>query len=402
MKITILIILLLFSILDTNVNALEIDEKLTLRFLKVSSTKKTVLINRGGEDGLVVGDHAKFFITAGVVARGVVEKVSPTRSVWSLYRVVDPEEIVDEKVLNLKIATPAKITDDPSKSLKEEPIPGGTEEMSTNEEVQKVNNDEGSIENEEMVVNDSEQDELKSLGFDDQETKNKVTKTITTSGKSRKKDNNNEKMQKVIDSVEEEVESVSNFKKTWEVWGTLQLNSLSGTFKSDDATSSTEATSATSSALDFSIGIEKYFINYNNFFKEVSLFGFIHSSTLESGDSIKSKTSYFDFGAGANYHFYNSAAQFNRLIGFGTLAVGKGTSSIESKSTYGSGSQVVKDGDRSFISGGLGAKYTLVNGFGIKAILDYFNSSETYKFENSTETRTLSGVRLQFGLLYRF
>jgi len=28
--------------------------------LKVSNSKKTVLINRGAEDGLVVGDHAKF------------------------------------------------------------------------------------------------------------------------------------------------------------------------------------------------------------------------------------------------------------------------------------------------------------------------------------------------------
>ena len=122
-----------FALNAVSAFALEIDEKLTLRFLKVSSTKKTVLINRGGEDGLVVGDHAKFFITAGVVARGVAEKVSPSRSVWSLYRIVDEAEITQDKVLNLKIASPVKITDDPSKSLKEEAIPSGNETMSVEE-----------------------------------------------------------------------------------------------------------------------------------------------------------------------------------------------------------------------------------------------------------------------------
>ena len=95
--------------------ALEIDEKLSIRFLKVSNSKKTILINRGSEDGLAIGDHAKFFITTGVIARGVVEKVSPSRSIWSLYRVVDSVEITDGKVLNLKIASPVKITDDSTK-----------------------------------------------------------------------------------------------------------------------------------------------------------------------------------------------------------------------------------------------------------------------------------------------
>ena len=40
-------------------HALEIDEKLTLRVLSVSESKKTFLINRGLEDGLVVDDYYK-------------------------------------------------------------------------------------------------------------------------------------------------------------------------------------------------------------------------------------------------------------------------------------------------------------------------------------------------------
>src|SRR5574343_1885919 len=82
--------------------ALEIDEKLTIRIIKLSESKKTILVNRGAEDGLVVGDQAKFIDQSGVVARGVVEKVSRTRSVWSIYSVINPSEMVPEKVLNIK------------------------------------------------------------------------------------------------------------------------------------------------------------------------------------------------------------------------------------------------------------------------------------------------------------
>jgi len=157
-------ILLLSAILGSSLtHALEIDEKLTLRFLKVSNTKKTVLINRGAEDGLAVGDHAKFFITSGVIARGVVEKVSPSRSIWSLYRVVDPAEITDNKVLNLKIASPVKITEDPSKSLKDEPIPGGSEKMDINAPSA------GADANEEApVLDEADKKELEGLGIEDE------------------------------------------------------------------------------------------------------------------------------------------------------------------------------------------------------------------------------------------
>ena len=81
-----------------------------MRIVKVSQSKKTILINRGVEDGLIKGDHAKFFLTVGVVARGVVVKVSPTRSVWSIYRLVNADYITDDQVMKLKITAPVKIT----------------------------------------------------------------------------------------------------------------------------------------------------------------------------------------------------------------------------------------------------------------------------------------------------
>jgi hypothetical protein len=138
MKRLFMIFFLLLGSSAKTLRALEIDEKLTLRFLKVSTTKKTVLINRGAEDGLVVGDHAKFYISSGIIARGVVEKVSPSRSIWSMYRLVEPNDVTEGKVLNLKIASPVKITTDSTKSIKEEAIPG-SEKRSESESVKNNN-----------------------------------------------------------------------------------------------------------------------------------------------------------------------------------------------------------------------------------------------------------------------
>ena len=378
-----------FAFNAPNIHALEIDEKLTLRFLNVSATQKTVLINRGGEDGLVVGDHAKFFITAGVIARGVAEKVSPSRSVWSLYRIVDPTEIVKDKVLNLKIASPVKITEDPSKSLKEEPIPGGSDSMDTTEAP--------AAESAEVPVSDEDRDELKGLGFDED-----AEVPVKTAAKTPAKTTGKKGSAKQTSVMEDETPTyATNTSKTWEVWGTMYINSLSGTVESESETE--ESTSASASTIDFSGGVEKYFVNHNNFLKEFSILAFLHKKSVESGDTIKSKTDWLEYGAGINYHFYNSAAAVNRLVGYGAVTVGKGTATLESKTvTNGVGDETSVEGSNTFFSAGLGAKYVLSNGFGIRGILDYYSSNESYEYETSTVTRTLAGPRIQFGLSYRF
>lgn len=374
----------------SNAHALDIDEKLTLRFLKVSSTKKTVLINRGGEDGLVVGDHAKFFITAGVVARGVSEKVSPSRSVWSLYRIVDPTEIVEDKVLNLKIASPVKITEDSSKSLKEEVIPGGEESMS-------VGGKEGAATTttNDGPISEDDKEELKGMGLDEEET---VPVNPTPAVKSKSKKSNSKEV------MESKAPAVShNTSKTWEAWGTMYFNALTGTYESSDAATATTSTSASSSSIDFSAGIEKYLMNYDSFLKDLSVGAFIHKRSVESGDSLKSKTDWLEYGAALNYHFYNSASTMNRLVGYASFTAGVGKGSIESKSEVnGVSNETINQGSSSFFSLGVGAKYVLNNGFGIRAVLDYYSSSETYDFVDYKVTRTIAGPRINFGLSYRF
>ena len=374
---------LLFSYLvTTSAHALEIDEKLTLRFLKVSDSKKTVLINRGGEDGLVVGDHAKFFITAGVIARGVAEKVSPSRSIWSLYRVVDPNEITNDKVLNLKIASPVKITEDPTKSLKEEPIPGGSESMPLDEKTSSVSDDK------EIVVDEADQAELEELGM---EPKSSAKKSAPVVAKSSRAETSEEIM-------ELPSRMGTNKADKWEVWGMLYLNSLSG--ESDTAGTTTDFTA---SAIDFSLGIERYFFNMNNFLRDFSVTGFVHKRTTETGGDVQSESDWLEFGGGLSYHFYNKPYDLNRPVFYGMLTAGIGSESNETSVSTPGVAPVTEEGDSNFFSLGLGMKYTLSNNFGARAIFDYYSSTETYEFNNGTQSeRSLSGTRLQFGLSYRF
>ena len=382
MKILFGLILFLITVVTY---ALEVDEKLTLRLLKVSNSKKTILINRGAEDGLVVGDHAKFFITTGVIARGVVEKASPSRSIWSLYRIVDPAEVTDGKVLNLKIATPVKITDDPSKSMQVEKIPAGTETMSI-----KDAESDGAV----VSANVDDQKELDELGVDESlKTPKKITATKSASIDKNEKNENNE-------SKEAALPSLHKNNNEWEIWSTLSVNTLSGTSEDSTAGATSNSILVSASSLEISAGLEKYFFNSDGLFKETSLDIFIHKKTLESGDAVKLSSEWLEYGAGGNYHFYHSAAATNRLIGFVGINAGIGTTTISA--TTATSENTVK-GTNNFYSAGIGAKYTLNNGFGIRALLDYYNSREVYDFGNEmTTNRMLSGIRIAFGASCRF
>ena len=381
----VLFVLLTFLSLKSAM-ALEIDEKLTLRFLKISNSKKTVLINRGAEDGLAVGDHAKFFVTSGVIARGVVEKVSPSRSVWSLYRIVDPAEIIDGKVLNLKIASPVKITEDPSKSVAEESSAAGSEKMGMNDGAAET----GAT----SSPNEAEEKEFEEMGIEEKAVPAK--KEMKTKG-------NKAKESKVESTMEEPpVRSGLVTSKNWEIWGMLYVNALTGTV--EDPTSTTSETAA--SSLDLSAGVEKYFLNSDGFLKNTSLTVFLHKRTLQPGGSNKLAIDWMEFGGGGNYHFYNSAASTNRPIVFGgvNFGVGSATSSTTTPATD-TVPAVVNSVSitNTFFSFGVGVKYVLNNGFGLRSLLDYYRTSETYKNTNDdTVKRTLAGPRVQFGISYRF
>jgi hypothetical protein len=350
MKFLLLGFILLFS---SQAFSLELDEKLTVRVLGISSSKKTVLTNRGLEDGLVVGDHAKFFLTTGVVARGVVVKASPSRSIWSVYRIIDADKISKDRVMNIKISSALKLTNDPSRALK-------VDDMSSSIPVLSRGGSEPIPE-----VSGEDRAELDGM-MDNQDP------IIVGSGVS---------------------------KKTLEVFGVLSLNSLSGTYEQGEASGDSSA-----GHLDLTVGFEKYFDSPNSILGEFSIFGLINSRSSSSGVFVNTKTSWFEYGIGANWHYYNKPLSYARPIGFATIGGGLGSASSETTvSSTSTSSTDPLNGSSNFFFIGTGAKYYLKNGFGARLVADYFRSGSTFEFDDDENlTLALSGFRIRAGLSYRW
>lgn len=111
------LISILFIITGEAFGALKEDAKFIARILGVSDSKRTILVNRGRENGLKEEQHAKISLPTGIIARAVVVKLSPSRSVWSVYRVFKKEKIEPQTVATFKISSPVKLTTDESKAL---------------------------------------------------------------------------------------------------------------------------------------------------------------------------------------------------------------------------------------------------------------------------------------------
>lgn len=112
------IITVLVLITISKAFALEDDRRMIVRILSVSTSRKTIMINRGREEGVKMGDHAKISNPVdGYFARGVVSRVSPTRSVWSLYRILNEKPILANAVITIKAASKVKLTKDESKAI---------------------------------------------------------------------------------------------------------------------------------------------------------------------------------------------------------------------------------------------------------------------------------------------
>ena len=340
--------------------ALEVDEKLTLRFLRTSSSKKTVLINRGLEDGLAEGDHAKFYIDSGVIARGVIVKISPSRSVWSIYSLIKPDEVILERVVNLKISTPVKLTQDNTKMISN---------------------------------NDSPANSLVPLAPDAYDDP-----TVELS----------ETEKKELSAMEESSEVVVNSgmfaKRDYEVWGMVHFTGLGSTSSLGDQTSNT----GDNTSIDISVGFEKYFLGMNNWLNNISVHAlfFNSSKNVQALEGSQSTSSVQEFGAGVNYHLFNPPNSFGNIIGHLTLSYGIGlvTDLITIKTLNSEEDPKEFSGSSNFLSVGFGVKYYAYNGFGLKMLLDYYQRGELYDIENNQDdfTKNVSGPRFQVGLSYRW
>jgi len=350
-------------------HALEIDEKLTLRVLSVSESKKTLLINRGLEDGLVVDDHAKFFLTTGVIARGIVIKASPTRSIWSVYRLVAPDQIEKDKVLNLKITSSIKLTKDPSRILN----PKSFFASPTRRLLDHYNGI-----------------PFEEYGYDAPRGINIASPT------------------KAVDlMLPKEREQYGkrgglHLHKTIEFFGTIHFNGLSTTTTQEDV----ETFTGKQAFSDITVGFEKYFRKVDHIFHRFSFQAFFHRSSAEivdlDADAITQTV--LEYGVGLNWHWGNDPLSFGRLIGYWTVTGGFGTATDEvSISRTSLNTTDNFEGASNFITLGLGAKYYTAFGFGARVLLDYYRRSETYEVVDSNDfSRTVSGPRLQVGLSYRW
>ncbi len=186
---------LLFLILSSqNFAALDIDSKFTARLLGVSDSKKTLLVNRGSEHGLGMDQHAKLSLPNGVVARAVVVRIAPSRSVWSVYRFYAKESLTAKTVYTFKISSAIELTTDESKGIgaladkievKKEAIPVEPEKEKEQDQIRK------SIINSEKVVSQYDNVDYSKLNESGLEEKPKDDEDIDWSALNGKKDAEN-------------------------------------------------------------------------------------------------------------------------------------------------------------------------------------------------------------------
>ncbi len=358
------ILIIFLLMLSTGARALEVDEKLTIRIIRTSETRKTLMINRGTEDGLVEGDHARFIVTAGIVARAVCVRVSPTRSVWSVYRLVNADFIIKDSVMTLKITPPVKITKDESQSLVREDTPtrvgrGDSAELG-------------------IPLADGAQD-LDQVG------------TVTAG-------------EDDLRALQDDGPSIIP-EKNIEVFGILNISGLTASTKTD---SGGDSFSGSQSYHHIGLGGEYYSQKERSWYSRFSLQGMINfmRSDSQSYNGSTSTNDVTELLLGVNWHPTQLPSQTMTFIPYIHLSMSMGTV----KSTYEPGQEnpggngLSADGSTTGFSLGFGYKFYTAKGFGARALVDYYFRTEKYKEDDNTNqfNKDVGGPRLMLGLGYRF
>ena len=354
--------ILLFLLTPLMAFALEVDEKLTVRIVKVSESKKTVMINRGTEDGLIEGDHAKFIVTAGIVARGACIKVSPTRSVWSVYRLVNADFIANDSVMSIKITPAVKITKDETQALVQEDTPTTIS---------------GDPANLGIPLADGAQD----LNLADGKTSSADLKALE----------------------ENEIPS-SIVEKNLELYGFLNISGLTSNTKTDIGD---ESYTNSQSFYHIGLGGEYYSQKEREWYSHFSVLGEFalmrENSQGHNGAGVTNELTEFSFGT--NWHPTKLPSLVNEFIPFVHATFNIGTV----KATYKAGSNngvldSAANGATNGFSFGIGYKYYTFKGFGARMMLDYYMRAEKYAEDTSGDifNKSVVGPRLMMAISYRF
>lgn len=91
------------------------------RVLKSSKDKNIFLFNKGKEDGVHRKMNAIFYTEINKVCRAEVLKVSPSRSIWQVYREFDLFHLKKGSALKLKEVSLVKYIDDKKKKEGDKP-----------------------------------------------------------------------------------------------------------------------------------------------------------------------------------------------------------------------------------------------------------------------------------------
>lgn len=342
--------------------ALEIDEKLTLRIVGLSETRKTVLINRGVEDGLAQNDHAKFYISSGVVARGVCIKVSPTRSVWSLYRLVNADFIREEQVMKLKITPAVKITKDESRML--------------------VTDDTA-----EVVAKDP-----RDLGIPLAEGANDLSF---------------EQNRSIRDNLNTLEGNNNLLQMNREIFGMFSYSVFNEKSSPDDNTDDF-ALDITNMVLR--AGGEWYFDREDQWYTRFS-FAFTFSYLRSAGQSFQGMSVSEDtneFGLGVNLFPFKRPSEVNTILHYFnyTFSLGSTTSRFRQGAEAGVGSRRDESVDGSVLANsfGYGMRYYTTQGYGARIELSYYLRGDTYADDSlgTSWIKTQVGPRVLMGISKRF
>lgn len=358
----------ILSLVTLNAFALEIDEKLTMRIVKTSQSRKTILINRGVEDGLVKGDHAKFFLSIGVVARGVVVKLAPTRSVWSIYRLVNAEYLKDNQVMKLKITAPVKITKDDSKALVADDTPKSV--MSGDPRDLGIPLADGA----------NDLDEAEMMGEQGGEG-GAAAGAVSASM----------------------LESTSLRERSKEMFATAFYSGLGAKASPDNGGAEFAGEAST---ILFNLGGEFYTKNEKKWQARFSLvvqYSILNTSIISNeGDSVTEKTS--EYGGGFHWYPFTRPSRTYKLVPYARFVMLLGSVNTSYNPGASGGSSYSVGGSSMAYAFGGGYKYYLHNGFGARAEFEFYSRSDSFAADqNGTKWITSkSGPRVTFGFSYRW
>lgn len=361
MKLFVILLTLIFSY---EAFSLEVDEKLTVRILKTSDSRKTVMVNRGTEDGLVEGDHARFIVTAGIVARAICIKVAPTRSVWSVYRLVNADFLVNDSVMTIKITPPVKITKDDSQALVQDDTPT------------KLPADPQAVG---IPLAEGAQD-IQSTGITEDEA--------------------------ISDGDLRGLEDVTIVEKNIEVFSFLNVSGLTSSTKSDVGD---RKYSNSNSTHHIGLGGELYARREREWYSRFTLVGAVNfmRNNAQAYNSYSATNDVTEFTFGTNWHPGKMPSATYSFIPYINLSLNIGT--IRSSATavadaQGNTEDISANGSTNGGALGFGFKYYTREGFGARAIVDYYFRNEKFKRdeENLSFDRQTRGPRLMVGISYRW